>query len=96
MSSTKVKIVETETIINKTLVKETETHIFKIINFNSELKNNQYSGSVIDKETGNHCGNFTVSGGSHGILSLNVNLECKTIVADILDMIEKINAGEIE
>ena len=96
MSSTKVKIVETETIVNKTLVKETETHIFKITNFNPELKNNRYSGNVIDKETGMHCGDFMVSGGSHSILSLNVNLECKTVVAEILDMIEKINAGEIE
>lgn len=96
MSSTKVKIVETETIVNKTLVKETETHIFKITNFNPELSNGKYRGTVVDKETNEHCGDFIVTTGIRNMLSLNINLDCKTVVAEILDMIEKINSGEIE
>ena len=85
-----------EVITRSTLVKETESHIFKITNFDAgtPAAHRRLRGNITHKD-GTRCGDFIINSGVRGMLSVNLNLNCKELLTDLLQMIDDIEAGNI-
>lgn len=85
-----------EVITRSTLVKETENHVFKISNFEADkvAPLRRLRGNITHKD-GTRCGDFIINSGVRGMLSVNLNLNCKELLTDLLQMIDDIEAGNI-
>ena len=82
-----------EVITRSTLVKETENHIFKIINYDNKASN-RFRGSITHKN-GTRCGDFSVSLHPRKALQVNINMDCRDLLADLLAMLDDIDANNI-
>lgn len=92
--NTQIERKVSEVITYHTLVKETENHIFKITNYNADTDKNQRLRGVIEHKDGTHCGDFMVNRGRRGMLSVNLNMDCKELLTDLLAMLADIEAGD--
>lgn len=86
-----------EVITRGTLVRETETHVFKIDNVNlndlSKLPT-RMRGLVLHKN-GTKCGDFTINNFGRRALSVNIDMNCRTLLVDLLAMLDELEANSI-
>lgn len=86
-----------EVITRGTLVRETETHVFKIDNVNlndlSKLPT-RMRGLVLHKN-GTKCGDFTINNFGRKTLSVNIDMNCRTLLTDLLAMLDELEANSI-
>lgn len=82
-----------ETITKKTILKETENHIFTASFADNEYPSS-FHGNITHKD-GTSCGSFVVTNGSPNILNVSINMDCKELFADILVMLDDIANNRI-
>lgn len=92
-ATTYVESKTTATITRKTLVKETENHVFTVIGMDSETPS-RIRGKITHKN-GTHCGDFAVNGGTRKTLSVNLNMDCKSLLNDLLVMLDDIDNNRV-
>ena len=84
-----------EVITRSTLVKETENHVFKITNYEAGKTPQRRIKGTIKHKDGTDCGDFVVNSGVKRMLSVNINMECKELLADLLTMLNDLDANNI-
>lgn len=86
-----------EVITRGTLVRETETHVFKIddVNLNDLGKLPTRMRGVILHKNGTRCGDFIVNNFGHRMLSVNIDMNCRTLLTDLLAMLDELDTNNI-
>ena len=94
--STQIESKVTEVITRSTLVKETENHVFKISNFEADkvAPLRRLRGTITHKD-GTRCGDFIVNTGVRNMLSVNINMNCRELLTDLLSMLTDLEANNI-
>lgn len=92
-ATTYVESKTTATITRKTLVKETENHVFTIIGMDSETPS-RIRGKITHKN-GTPCGDFSVNGSVRRTLNINLNMDCKELLSELLVMLDDIANNRI-
>lgn len=86
-----------EVITRGTLVRETETHVFKIDNVNLNILNKlptRMRGVILHKN-GTKCGDFIINNFGRKVLSVNIDMNCRTLLGDLLAMLDELEANSI-
>lgn len=86
-----------EVITRGTLVRETETHVFKIDNVNLNILNKlptRMRGVILHKN-GTKCGDFIINNFGRKVLSVNIDMNCRTLLDDLLAMLDELEANSI-
>lgn len=84
-----------EVITRSTLVKETENHVFKITNYEAGKTPQRRIKGTIKHKNGTDCGDFVVNSGVKRMLSVNINMACKDLLADLLTMLNDLDNNNI-
>lgn len=95
MSTIQSKSIST-TVVKKTLVYETENHLFKVssVNINdNKIVDSRLRGTVEHKD-GTRCGDFTIDMRARRQLSININSDCKDLLVDFVSFVNAINNNE--
>lgn len=95
MSTIQSKSVST-TIVRKTLVYETENHLFKVssVNINdNKIVDSRLRGTV-EHKNGTHCGDFSIDMRARRQISININSDCKELLVDFVSFVNAINNNE--
>lgn len=88
-----------EVITRGALVRKTEAgeHLFKIDNVNlNELDKlpTRMRGIILHKN-GSKCGDFTINNFGRKMLSVNIDMNCRTLLTDLLAMLDELEANNI-
>ena len=95
-TTTKIESKVDEVITRSTLVKETENHVFKITNYEaSDLNVSQRLRGTITHKNGARCGDFVVNAGVRKSLSVNINMDCRELLSELLTMLADLEAKNI-
>lgn len=95
MSTIQSKSVST-TVVKKTLVYETENHLFKVSSVDmadNKIVSSRLRGTVEHKD-GTYCGDFTIDMRVRRQLSININSDCKELLVDFVSFVNAINNNE--
>lgn len=84
-------------IVRKTLVYETENHIFKVPNVNAtdDKRSKTRVRGVIEHKDGTKCGDFSASFVGRKQLTVNLDLDCKFLLVDLIDFLNAFENQEI-
>lgn len=81
------------TVVKKTLVYETENHLFKIPSVDmtdNKIASSRLRGTVEHKD-GTSCGDFVIDMRVRHQLSININSDCKELLVDFVSFVKAIN-----
>ena len=84
-------------ITQKTLVYETDNHIFKVINaeIGEDGTISHIVNGTIEHKNGQHCGDFDISNGDKRSILLNINVDCKELLCDFVEFVNSIESKNI-
>lgn len=85
-------------VVRKTLVYETENHLFKVPN--ASATDDKRGGKtrvrgVIEHKDGTRCGDFSASFVGRKQLAVNLDLDCRFLLADFIDFLNAFENQEI-
>jgi hypothetical protein len=97
MTTTPIESKVSKVVTHVTLVKETDTHIFKIdnVDLNDTTSLSTRLRGLILHKNGTHCGDFVINNFGRKTLSVNIDMSCRTLLGDLLLMLDDLDANKI-
>ena len=96
-NTTPVESKVSEIITKGTIVKESGDHIFKIdnVDINDVSNTKGRIRGIINHKNGEKCGDFIINNFGRKTLSINIDMNCRTLLGDLLLMLDDLDANKI-